>query len=144
GVYSHFNASALDPVAQIQISAIFNPGVVEKVKGTILEEVQKLATGGASETELKEAKDSMLQRRMLNRSQEQSLLGTLSGHLYAGRTMQYEADLEAKVRALTVEQVSSVAKKYLEAGRLVIVTAGDFAPPGAAGAGAAPPAGAGR
>ena len=49
--------------------------------------------------------------------------------------MQYEADLEAKVRAATVEQVSSVAKKYLEAGRLVIVTAERFPPPGAAGAG---------
>ena len=37
GVYSHFNASALDPVAQIQINPIFNPGVVEGEEA-ILEE----------------------------------------------------------------------------------------------------------
>ena len=128
GVYSHFNASALDPVAQIQISAIFNPGVVEGEGGD---------PGGSAETRYRRRqRDGAEGGQGLDAPAADAqprpgavAPGDLSDHLYAGRTMQYEADLEAKVRAATVEQVSSVAKKYLEAGRLVIVTASDFLRP---------------
>ena len=81
----------------------------------------------------------------MNRTQDASLGGILSGQLYAGRTMQQEADFEAKLKSLTPDQVNAAAKKYIKPDKLVIITAGDFAnaskhagdakQPGPAGAG---------
>lgn len=63
----------------------------------------------------------------MSRSQDSQLGSALARQLYAGRTMQYEADLEAKIKALTPEQVSAAAKKHIQPDKLVIITAGDFA-----------------
>jgi len=117
----------LDPNAQFRVSGICNPINMEKVKQLIAEELTKLVAQGVTSEEVEEAKRSYLERRGMNRTQDASLGGILSGHLYAGRTMQQEADFEAKLKALTPEQVNAAAKKYLKPDKLVIVTAGDFA-----------------
>ena len=44
-----------------------------------------------------------------------------------GRTMQFQADLEQKIQALTPEVVNAALRKHLDPKRLSIVTAGDFA-----------------
>ncbi len=45
---------------------------------------------------------------------------------HLGRTMAFEADVEKKISGLTVEQVNAALRKYIDAKKLVIVTAGDF------------------
>ena len=50
----------------------------------------------------------------------------LSQDLYVGRTMQFQADLEQKIKALTPEAVNAALRKYIDPKRLSIVTAGDF------------------
>jgi zinc protease len=47
-----------------------------------------------------------------------------------GRTMQFDADFERKIRATTVEQVNAAFGKYVDAGRMVVVRAGDQAKAG--------------
>jgi predicted Zn-dependent peptidase len=59
------------------------------------------------------------------------LAGILGRELYAGRTIRREAELDEQVRALTVEQVSAAARKYLDAAHLVSVSAGDLGGGGA-------------
>lgn len=127
GVYSSFRASMLDPNAQFRITAIANPANMEKVKQLIGEEVAKLVAKGVSAEEVEEAKRSFLERRGMNRTQDASLGALLASQLHAGRTMQQEAEFEAKLKALTPEQVTAAAKQYLKPDRLVIITAGDFA-----------------
>jgi zinc protease len=144
GVFSHFRADMLDPNAELGVNGICNPNNMPKVKQLIVEEVSKLAAQGVTKDELEEAKRSYLEQRGMSRPQDAALGRILSGQLYAGRTMQQEADFEAKLKALTPEQVSAATKKYVAPDKLVIVTAGDFAnasryagdaKPGAAGAG---------
>jgi zinc protease len=127
GVFSTFRAQMLDPNAQLRVSGICNPNNMAKVKQLIGEEVAKLVSQGVTKEELEEAKRAYLERRNMARTQDASLGSILSGQLYAGRTMQQEADFEAKLKALTPEQVSAAAKKYVAPDKLVIVTAGDFA-----------------
>ncbi len=40
--------------------------------------------------------------------------------------MDYEADLEKKIEALTPEQVTAALQKHIDPKKLVIVSAGDF------------------
>ena len=126
GVFSNFRAEMLDPNAQLRVSGICNPNNMPKVRQLIGEEVARLASQGVTKEELDEAKRSYLERGM-SRTQDSALGGILSGQLYAGRTMQQEADFEAKLKALTPEQVTAAAKKYIKPEGMVIVTAGDFA-----------------
>jgi zinc protease len=97
-----------------------------KLKTVMDAELRKLLEQGVTDQELKRAQDSWLEQRQVSRSQDAALAGLLAEHLYAGRSIRYEADLEEKVRALTPDQVLAAAKKYLNLGNLVVVTAGDF------------------
>jgi zinc protease len=126
GVRSSFSASAFDPLGELLISAIVNPQNMTKLKGTVLEEFNRLASEGVTEAELKRAKDSYLDQRSLARSQDTALAGILARELYVGRTIRHEAELDEQVRALTPEQVSAAARKYLDAAHLVSVSAGDL------------------
>ena len=54
------------------------------------------------------------------------LASSLAENLFIGRTMQFQADLEAKIKALTVEEVNSAIRKYIDPKQLSVVTAGDF------------------
>jgi zinc protease len=127
GVRSYFTASALDPFGELSISAIVNPANMPKLKTTIKEELARLTSAGVSLDELNRAKASYLDQQMVGRSQDAALASVLAKDLHAGRTIHFEAELDEKVRALTPDQVSDAAKKYLDSNHLVIVTAGDFA-----------------
>jgi zinc protease len=131
GVRSYFSAGALDPFGELSISAIVNPTNMAKLKATIQEELKMLADDGVSLEELNKAKASYFDQQMVARSQDATLAGILAQALHAKRTIKFEAELEDKIRALTADQVSEAAKKYLDLNHLVIVTAGDFAAGGA-------------
>jgi zinc protease len=51
----------------------------------------------------------------------------LGGQTHDGRTMEYTKNLEAKIDSLTVEEVSTVFRKYMDASKLSVFKAGDFA-----------------
>jgi zinc protease len=89
-------------------------------------ELRKLTDQGVTDQELKRAKESWLDQRRVARSQDPALAGLLAEHLYAGRSIRYEAELEEKVGALTPQQVIAAARKYLDPASRVVVTAGDF------------------
>ena len=65
------------------------------------------------------------------RSQEQGLLRTLASHEALGRTMKWDDQMDTKVQALTLEQVNSAMRRYLDPASLTIVKAGDFVKAGA-------------
>ena len=127
GVYSSYTADMLDPNAEFRVRGICNPNNMAKVKQLIAEEVRKLVDKGVTAEEVAEAKKSILEGRRMSRSQDPQLTGILARQLHGDRTMKFEADQEAKIAALTPEQVSAAAKKYIKPDKLVIVTAGDFA-----------------
>jgi len=126
GVRSAFAAGALDPFADVTITAIVNPANMPKLKATIAEEIAKLTTDGVSMDELDRAKKSWLDQQTVGRSQDPALAGVLARDLHADRTIKHQAELEQKIKALTPEQVTAAAKKYFDPKSMVIITAGDF------------------
>jgi zinc protease len=126
GAGARFTASPLDPRANLGIMAIYNPVNVAKVVFGVDDEVARILRDGVTAEELKRAKDGYVKQLEVSRTNDDNLASSLAENLYIGRTMQYDADLEAKIKALTVEEVNAALRKYIHPDQLSVVTAGDF------------------
>ncbi len=121
-----FAASPLDPRADLIILAIYNPANRDKVVKGAEEELERLITGGVEPAELEKAKTGFLRQLALERTNDGMLARTLVENLYIGRTMQFQAEFEERVRNLTLEAVNAALRRHIDPKRVSVVTAGDF------------------
>jgi zinc protease len=126
GVGSNVNAQSLDKVGSFTTYAIYAPENAEKLEKAFLEEINKVRTEGFTEDELKAAKTGWLQSRSVSRAQDRELSGRLNNYLYIDRTLQFDADFEKKVDALTVADINAAVKKYIDPTKMTLIKAGDF------------------
>ncbi len=123
---SMFAASPLDPRADLMILAIYNPTNVTKVVAGVDEELARLLRDGVQSAELDKAKTGYLQQQQGHAHQRRSSRHRWRRTSIVGRTMQFQADLEQKIKELTPEAVDAAFRKYIDPKRLSMVTAGDF------------------
>ncbi len=126
GVGSFLQASSLDENTTFGSYAIYNPDARGKLIDTYKEELAKLVKEGITEDELKAAKSGLLQYRQTGRAQDAQLAGKLASNLYLGRTMAWDKTMDDQLEALTVDQVNTAIRKYINPDRMVFVMAGDF------------------
>ena len=126
GTGSQLSVGSKDKVSQFLLYAFCNPEVIDNVDKGALEELNKLLKSGVTADELKLATTAYLEEQQVARGKDASLAASLREGLYLGRTMAYQADLEKKIAALTVQDVNRALAAHLSSGRLVIVRAGDF------------------
>jgi len=127
GVGSQLSASPLDKNGSFFAYAIYAPENLDKLETAFKEEMERAIKDGFTEEEIKAAKSGYLQGRQVSRAQDAGLAGTLNSNLYLNRTMDFDADFEKKVAALTPAQINAAFKKYIDYNKLVVVKAGDFA-----------------
>ncbi len=125
-VRSWLTAGSLDAVGEFGVSAIYAPQNRARIEAEILDVLQRTLRQGFSATEVAEAKKGYLALRQLGRTQDAALVGRLASDLYLGRSLAWEADFDAKIAALTPEQIQSALERYLDPQKLSIVKAGDF------------------
>jgi zinc protease len=125
-VGSNLSVSSFDTRASLTINAICNPQNIDRVEKAIREEFVRLLRDGVTADELERAKQGFLEAQKVRRTTDGALAGLLSDLSYAGRTMTYQAGLEAKIDDLTPDQVVAAVRTHLDPQKLVIVTAGDF------------------
>jgi zinc protease len=123
---SNLSVSSFDRRASLTINAICNPQNIERVERAIHEEFLRLLRDGVTTEELARAKQGFLEAQKVRRTTDGALAGLLSDLSYVGRTMAYQAELEAKIDDLTPDQVVAAVRNHLDPQKLVIVTAGDF------------------
>lgn len=126
-VGARFNASALDNTGTFTANAIYAPENIQRLEKAFQEELDKALNEGFTAEELEAAKNGWLQSQNVSRSQDPQLAGTLDQYLFLNRTMQYQADLESKIKALTPDQIKMAMKKHIDPSKLIIIKAGDFA-----------------
>jgi zinc protease len=126
GAGSNFGASPLDPKADLMILAIYNPKNVAKVVTDVDDELERLVNDGVTSAELDRSKTGYLQQQHNQRTNDMAVSGVLAENLFVGRTMQYQADLEQKIKDLTPEAVNAAVRKHIDPKRFSVVTAGDF------------------
>ncbi|MEL6659321.1 MAG: pitrilysin family protein [Bacteroidota bacterium] len=127
GVGSFFNADEQDKAAMLGAYAFFAPENVGAVEKAFFEEVEKVLADGFTNEELDAAKSGWVQKQEVTRAQDGSLAAMLNTNLYLDRDMQWSEEMEAKVMALSVEEINAVMRKYLDPEKMVIIKAGDFA-----------------
>ena len=129
GVGSFVSADDNDTIGTFGSYAIYNPVNSARLEAAYREELERLSKEGVTAEELKAAKSAVLQSFQVERSQDDVLARKWVQYLTKadGRTFAHDADMEQRIAALTPEQVSAAAKKYLDYSKLTIVKAGDFA-----------------
>jgi len=126
-VHSSLTAGSLDAAGEFALSAIYAPQNRARIEAEILDVLRQTLREGFSEAEVAEAKKGYLGLRRLSRAQDGALVGRLANNLYLSRRLAWDADFDAKIAALTPQQIHNALKKYIDPLKLSIVKAGDFA-----------------
>ena len=63
----------------------------------------------------------------MSRAQDNELASRLNNYLFLGRTLQWDADLDTKLRALTPEQITAAMRRHIDPTKISIIKSGDFA-----------------
>jgi zinc protease len=131
GVYSGFSAPPLDDGGAFVMQAISAPQNAPKVEASLKDELALTMKDGFTAEEVALAKKSWLEEEMVGRANDSTVLGLMGQHERFDRTFKWEEGLEAKVAALTPEQVNGAFRRHIDPAALFSVKAGDFKKAGA-------------
>jgi zinc protease len=126
GVGSGFNASPRSTAAQFTVNAIAAPQNAARVVASFRDELANVLRDGYTAEEFAAAKLSWAQQRQIGRTQDGGLANTLGLWTHVDRTMAWDAELEAKVAALTIEQVRDAMRRHLDVTKMTFMKGGDF------------------
>jgi zinc protease len=127
GVGGGISGHPVDPAGAFSAIAIYAPENADRLEAAFKEEVQKVLTDGFTADEVATSKQGLLENLQLSRAQDGSLAGQISSNLYFDRTFEFDAALEDRIRALTVEEINAAVRRHLDLSKITIVKAGDFA-----------------
>jgi zinc protease len=108
-----------------QIGALVAPQNAAKLEAAVREEVVRMLKDGFTEKEVADAKNGILQQRVLNRSQDGVLASAWTNYLDLGRTFEFSQQLDDRIRALTPADLHAAVRKYIDPAQLTVVIAGD-------------------
>ncbi|GAB3747025.1 M16 family metallopeptidase [Lysobacter olei] len=129
-----------DDAGNLSIQAIAAPQNVARLEAGLREEVARLVKDGITETELKDAVNALLTERQQARAGDGTVAAILARNLHMGRTMAWSAEMDARLKALTVADVNAALRKHLRPDMLSVFAAGDFAKAASTSAATAPAA----
>ena len=112
-----FAVSARPPKTMAATSwlfAISNPQNAPKVEASFRDELAKTLKEGFTADEVAAAKKAWLQERGMSRSEDGSLVGLFAARQRFDRTLKFDESLEAKVAALTPEQITAAFRKHVD------------------------------
>jgi zinc protease len=125
-VSSSFSAPTDGDAAVFSASAIANPSNMPKVEASFLDELTKTLRDGFTAAELAAAKKSILDERKGGRSSDRGILNLISTREQYGRTLAWDEQLDAKLQALTLDQVNAAFRRHVNPAEVSIVKGGDF------------------
>ena len=112
--------------AVFSASAIANPTNTPKVEASFVDELSRTLRDGFTAAELTAAKKAIRDDRIGSRSGDGGLLNLISARETWGRTLAFDDELDAKLQALTLDQVNSAFRRHVNASQVSIVKGGDF------------------
>ena len=91
-----------------------------------MDELTRTLRDGFTAAELTAAKKALRDDRIGARSSDGGLLNLISAHEQRSRTLAFDDELDAKLQALTLDQVNAAFRRHLNAGQVSTVKGGDF------------------
>lgn len=125
-VSSNFTAPAEGDAAVFSASAISNPANTPKVESSFMDELRKTLRDGFTAAELTAAKKAIHDERVGGRASDRGVLSLISTRDQNQRTLSWDEQLDAKLDALTVDQVNATFKRHVHPDEVSIVKGGDF------------------
>ena len=130
GANARITVPAEGDSAMLYGTVTLNPGFGPRVEFSFVDELKKVYAAGFTAAEVAGARKAYLDSRMVGRSTDAALLNLVASHEQLDRPFTWDADLEAKIQALTVEQINAAFRRHIDPDGLSIVKAGDFATAG--------------
>ena len=127
GVRSEINIDPIDEWGSFTATASYAPKNVDKLEAAFKDEIARMLKDGFTQAEVEAAKTGFLQSRQVTRAQDNELANRLNSYLFLGRTLKWDADLDAKLRALTPEQINAAMRRHMDPAKITIIKSGDFA-----------------
>ena len=122
---SQIEAGELDRAGSFSISAIAAPQNIAKLDAAVKQELARALKDGFTAAEVAGAKSGLLQQRIQNRSKDGIVASAWNRFLDLGRTFEWSKQHEARLTALTVDQVNAAFRKAIDPSKLTVVTAAD-------------------
>ncbi len=129
GVGANFSADsdAGDRNSSIFLYAIYNPDNLEKVQTGFAEELDRFIAQGITQEELTNAVNGWVQGESVSRAKDNELSSLINNNLYYHRDLDFQKNLEAKMKSLTKEVVDRAIKKYIRPlSEWTVINGGDF------------------
>jgi len=120
------SASPFEPSGGVEFYAIFAPQNRAKVEAGFAEEIARFARDGVTADELANAKRAILSQRQTARTSDAAVAAGWTAKLHQGRTFAFSADQDARVAALTVDQVNAAVRKWIVPAQVDWSVAGSF------------------
>jgi len=131
GVNSRFTAPSVGDKASFVAAVISNPSNTPKVEASFRDEMARTLKDGFGADEVVAAQKSYHDQRVVGRSQDAALLGLIVLREEYDRTLDWDQQMDAKLAALTVDQINAAFRRHFNPDQLSIVKAGDFKKAGA-------------
>jgi len=112
--------------ASLTISGSFAPQNRERIIEAIRAELARMSSEGITAAELERAKKDVQESWMQSRTKDARLASALIGYGEVGLDWRYEAEQEARLKALSLEQVNAAWRRLISVNGFVLSTAGDF------------------
>ena len=126
GANAGFSMPTRNDGGMFSASAIAAPQNMPKVEADFNDELAKALKDGFTADEVEKAKKTWLDERAVARVEEASIGSLLMTRERWGRTLEWDAKLEAAVAALTPQQVNEAFKRHVDPAAISIVKGGDF------------------
>jgi zinc protease len=125
GTSSTFAAPAEGDAALFSATISSNPKASPKVEASFRDELKKTLAEGFTQKELDAAKSAIRDARILQRSGDAAIESLIMTRATNDRTLDWDTQLDAKLAALTLDQVNMAFRKHVT-NEISIVQAGDF------------------
>lgn len=126
GVGGQFSVPTGDDRSRLFAYAICAPENAPKVEAAFKDKLNKIIEQGFTVEEVQAAKESWIQLQKVNRAQEANLASLLLLRRFWNRTMEFDAELEKQIMALTPEQLQAAVRKHIDPSQISYFRAGDF------------------
>ncbi len=126
GANARMTVPAEGDSAMLSGTVSLNPAVGPKVEASFVEELKNVFQDGFTATEVAQAKKAYMESRLIGRSTDGALLNLIASHEELDRPLGWDAELESRIQALTVDEINAAFRKHIDPNGLSIVKAGDF------------------
>ena len=125
GVGAGLALGSRERLATFSIGGIAAPQNLLKAEQSLRDELERARRDGFTATEVADARQGLLQARLLERSEDAAVAGAWAWKLDLGRSFSFSQAFEARIAEATPEQVNAAFRKYIDPAKMTFVLAGD-------------------